>query len=164
MKDKTYTLCGTPEYLAPELVLGKGHDKGVDYWALGILLYEQVAGYSPFADHDNNDQMVICRNILKGEVDFPPHFKDEKLKDLILRLLVKDIARRLGCMRGGAGDIKSHRFFRDVDWEALLAKKIPAPWKPKLSNPLDTSHFDEYDEDDTCERYHDDGSGWDKDF
>jgi serine/threonine protein kinase len=59
VRDKTFTLCGTPEYLAPELVLGRGHDKGVDYWALGILLYEQVAGYSPFADRAHNDQMVM---------------------------------------------------------------------------------------------------------
>lgn len=72
-----------------QLVLGKGHDKGVDYWALGILLYEQVAGYSPFADSVNNDQMVICRNILKGDVEFPAHFKDKDLKDLILRFVVE---------------------------------------------------------------------------
>lgn len=74
--DRTFTLCGTPEYLAPELVLGRGHDKGVDYWAIGVLLFEQVAGYSPFADRERNDQMTICKNILRGVVDFPRHFSD----------------------------------------------------------------------------------------
>lgn len=124
----------------------------------------QVAGYSPFADQENSDQMVICRNILKSEVEFPPYFKDKDLKDLILRLLVKDIARRLGCLRGEAADIKAHRFFRSLDWEDLKAKRIPAPWKPKLRDLLDTSNFDSYDEDDSVQPYIDDGSGWDKDF
>lgn len=82
VRDKTYTLCGTPEYLAPELVLGRGHDKGVDYWALGILLFEQVSGYSPFADRAHNDQMIICKNILRGTVEFPTHFRDREVRML----------------------------------------------------------------------------------
>jgi cGMP-dependent protein kinase 1 len=151
VEDRTYTLCGTPEYLAPELVLGKGHDRGVDYWALGILLYECVSGYSPFADQPNNDQMVICRNILKGEVVFPPHVQDKDLKDLILKLLVRDVPKRLGCQRGGAQDIKNHKFMRAIDFDDLYSRKIQAPWVPPIRNQLDSSNFDEYDEEDPIE-------------
>jgi serine/threonine protein kinase len=74
---KSYTLCGTPEYLSPELVLGRGHDKSVDYWALGILLYEMEAGYSPFSDAQGMDQTVICRNIVNGRLVFPRNFNPE---------------------------------------------------------------------------------------
>ena len=77
---------------------------------------------------------------------------------------MKDIPKRLGCLRGGAADIKAHRFYRGLDWGDLLAKRVQAPWRPVLTNPLDTSNFDEYDEDDTCEPYRDDGTAWEKDF
>jgi len=67
---KTFTLCGTPEYLAPEVVLGKGHNKGVDYWGVGILVYEILAGISPFADEYTDDQIVVCKNIVNGKIDY----------------------------------------------------------------------------------------------
>merc|ERR1712157_349349 len=76
VEGKTYTLCGTPEYLAPEVVLGKGHDKGVDYWGVGILIYEMLAGISPFADEYGEDQIVVCKNIVNGT---PDYVKLEKL-------------------------------------------------------------------------------------
>ena len=78
--DRTYTVCGTPEYLAPELVLGRAHDRSVDYWAVGVLLFEQVAGYSPFADRVANDQLVICKNITRGVVEFPSHVTDKEVR------------------------------------------------------------------------------------
>ena len=81
------------------------------------------------------------------------------------RLLVKDVPKRLGCLRGGAGDIKAHRFFRGMDWDALARKERPVPWRPSLRGALDTSHFDAYDEDDRLDAYRDDElAGWDNDF
>ena len=67
-----------------QLVIGRGHDKGVDYWALGVLLFEQVAGYSPFADHEHHDQMTICKSILKGDFEFPSCVKDKDVSSTAL--------------------------------------------------------------------------------
>lgn len=144
---KTYTLCGTPEYIAPEVLLNKGHGKGVDWWTLGILIYEMLAGQPPFCD---DDPMGIYQQILSGKVTFPRFF-DRSAKQLIKRLLTADLTKRYGCLKNGAQDIKKNKYFSGLDWDVLITKTQTAAIIPKVCTPNDTSNFDPYpDSDEEC--------------
>ncbi|KZP01329.1 Pkinase-domain-containing protein [Calocera viscosa TUFC12733] len=136
--ETTNTFCGTPEYLAPELLLNQGYTKTVDWWTLGVLLYEMMTGLPPFYDENTNE---MYKKILYDPLVFPDDMGSEA-RSILTGLLNRDPSRRLGV--NGAQDIKAHPFFsRHIDWRKLAAKKIQPPFKPSVASAIDTSNFDQ---------------------
>mgnify|MGYP002523966020 CR=1 FL=1 len=138
--EKAMSFCGTPEYLAPEIITLEGHDKSADWWSFGILLFEMLCGLPPFYV-ENLDKMYDM--IKNSSVKFPKRINlSEEAKDLIKKLLEKNPKKRLGS-QSGIEEIKKHPFFAGIDFDLILQKKIPAPFIPDLQNGTDVQYFDE---------------------
>jgi serum/glucocorticoid-regulated kinase 2 len=143
--EKTNTFCGTPDYIAPEVIMGKDYDYTVDWWSIGILTYEMIVGCPPFYDA-SNENSTMYRKICKQPVWFPDAKYGIKLSEpcqnFIKRLLDKNPKARLGS-NGGMKEVLSDPWLSTINVEAMMEKKLPAPYRPvKPSNPCDVSKFD----------------------
>eukprot|EP01071_Lankesteria_metandrocarpae_P003243 Lankesteria_metandrocarpae@DN2841_c0_g1_i1.p1 len=162
---RSFTLVGTPHYMAPEVILGKGYALTADIWAFGVCLYEFMCGPLPFGN-DAEDQLEIFRDILTGKLVFPHYVSDQDAINLMKRLLCRLPEVRIGCSMNGYRDIKEHAFFRDFEWDKLLGRTRAPPLMPQgevyaEDNEQQSPIPDDEIEDalDLAEEY-----DWDKDF
>uniref|UniRef100_A0A672LLF0 protein kinase C n=1 Tax=Sinocyclocheilus grahami TaxID=75366 RepID=A0A672LLF0_SINGR len=137
--DRTSTFCGTPEFLAPEVLTDSMYTRAVDWWGLGVLIYEMLVGESPFPGDDEEE---VFDSIVNDEVRYPRFMSPESVS-IIQKLLQKNPEKRLGAGEQDANEVKRHRFFQGIDWEALLAKRVKPPFLPSIKAPADVSNFDE---------------------
>jgi len=127
-----YTLVGTPEYLPPEILRGKGYSSSCDWWSLGITIYKMLNGHGPFF---RNTRAEIFQSIMEGKYDFPSHF-DPVTRDFLKGLLNPNEKKRLGSGKNGSAEIKDHPWFKEIDWEKLEHEEVIPPFIPEAITDL----------------------------
>ncbi|XP_072377005.1 cGMP-dependent protein kinase, isozyme 1-like [Diabrotica undecimpunctata] len=161
-KEKTFTFVGTAEYVAPEIILSKGYNRAVDYWAYGVFVYELLVGKTPFRTNDPG-HMNTYKLILKGiESVIFPEYVSGTAKNLIKKLCTQSSSDRLGCQKTGIQAIKKHLWFGSLDWNKLSHLEVEPPYRPKLIDNVDTRYFEKFPDDKDVPP--DDFSDWDKDL
>lgn len=135
----SYLIGGRPELTAVQIILQQRYNKSVDWYALGVLIFEMLSGLPPYHQAEVN-HMLLYERITRGPsfIRFPAQF-NENATDIIMKLMEGDASRRYGNLRHGAGDVFAHPWFREVDWERLAAREITAPYLPRINGDGDAS-------------------------
>uniref|UniRef100_A0A3Q2PE09 Protein kinase domain-containing protein n=1 Tax=Fundulus heteroclitus TaxID=8078 RepID=A0A3Q2PE09_FUNHE len=136
--DQTSTFCGTPEFLAPEVLTDDTYTRAVDWWGMGVLIYEMLVGESPFPGEDEEE---VFDGIVNDDVQYPASLPADAVS-IMQKLLKKNPLKRLGAGERDANEVKGEKFFESIDWEALMAKKLKPPFVPSIKEPTDVSNFD----------------------
>ncbi|XP_059875376.1 ribosomal protein S6 kinase beta-2 isoform X3 [Delphinus delphis] len=136
----THTFCGTIEYMAPEILVRSGHNRAVDWWSLGALMYDMLTGSPPFTAENRKKTMD---KIIRGKLELPAYLTPDA-RDLVKKFLKRNPSQRIGGGPGDAADVQRHPFFRHVNWDDLLARRVDPPFRPSLQSEEDVSQFDSH--------------------
>jgi cGMP-dependent protein kinase len=128
IKDRTFSVIGTPQYMAPEVILGKGYSFSADLWGLGVMIFEFICGSVPFGGNEDEDAFTVYREIVSGLIRYPSFVKENARERTIIETLLNNYPPS----RGSAETLKSHKYFKGFKWDDLLSRKLTPPYVPKV--------------------------------